>query len=304
MTELNFEYIEKDFRDCANRSATVETLFTGSVWAEGPAYFPAQRSLIWSDIPNNRMLRWDGLTGKTGVFRHDSNFANGNTVDRQGRLVSCEQGSRRVTRTEHNGCITVLADRYQGRRFNSPNDVVVKSDGSIWFTDPCYGIDTYFEGHKAESEIGGDHVYRVDPDNGECHIVADDFRRPNGLAFSADESTLYIVDSGGDRYPDNPRHIRQFNVHENGRLSGGEVFAECTRGSFDGLRLDENGRIWTSAGDGVHCYKPDGSLIGKILVPEEVSNLVFGGQRYNRMFITASSSLYSVLLSVRGLKTF
>lgn len=253
MTELNFEYIEKSFRDCANRSATVEKLFSGSIWAEGPAYFPAQRSLIWSDIPNNRMLRWDELTGNTGIFRHDSNFTNGNTVDRQGRLVSCEQGGRRVTRTEHNGSITILADRYQGKRFNSPNDVVVKSDGAIWFTDPSYGIDTYFEGHKAESEIGGDHVYRIDPDNGECKIVADDFRRPNGLAFSADESTLYIVDSGGVRYPDNPRHIRQFNVHEDGTLSGGEIFAECTKGSFDGFRLDERGRIWTSAEDGIHC---------------------------------------------------
>lgn len=225
-------------------------------------------------------------------------------MDRQGHLISCEQGSRRVTRTEHNGNITILADRFEGKRFNSPNDVVVKSDNSIWFTDPSYGIDTHFEGHKGESEIGGDHVYRMDPDGSNCQIVADDFRRPNGLAFSADESILYIVDSGGARYPDNPHHIRQFKLGENGSLSGGEVFAECTQGSFDGFRIDEDGRIWTSAADGVHCYDPDGTLIGKILVPEEVSNVVFGGLRHNRLFITASSSLYSILLSVKGAATF
>ncbi len=304
MAASDYQLIEDSFRYCVNAAARVEKLYQGSIWAEGPVYFPAHRHLIWSDIPNNRMLRWDELTGETGVFRHNSNYANGNTVDRQGRMISCEQGSRRVTRTEHNGNITVLADNFEGKRFNSPNDVVVKSDNTIWFTDPSYGIDSDFEGHKGISEIGGDHVYRLDPETGECTIVANDFKRPNGLAFSADESQLYIVDSGGHRYPDNPHHIRIFDVQADGTLSGGKIFAECTEGSFDGLRLDETGHIWTSARDGVHCYNSTGVLLGKVRVPEEVSNVVFGGPRNNRLFITATSSLYSVLLPTKGLRLF
>lgn len=304
MAEADFEIIEQRFRFCANTSARVEKLFEGSIWAEGPAYFPAHRSVVWSDIPNDRMLRWDELTDTTAVYREPAGFTNGNTVDRQGRLISCQQGARRVIRTEHDGSTTVLADRYDGKRFNSPNDVVVKSDDSIWFTDPRYGIDSDFEGYKAESEIGADNVYRLDPQTGGCKIVADDFRRPNGLAFSPDESKLYVVDSGGIRFPDNPHHIRVFDVSGDGTLSGGEVFAECTCGKFDGFRLDEDGRIWTSAEDGVHCYEPDGTLIGKILVPEEVSNLTFGGQRHNRLFITATTSLYTILISVKGVRTF
>lgn len=209
-----------------------------------------------------------------------------------------------MVRTEHDGSLTVLVDRFAGQRFNSPNDVVVKSDDTIWFTDPSYGIDSDFEGHKAESEIGADNVYRLDPKSGECRIVADDFRRPNGLAFSPDEGKLYIVDSGGIRYPENPRHLRVFDVGSDGALTGGEVLAECTSGKFDGLRVDQEGRIWTSAGDGVHCYEPDGTLLGKILVPEGVSNLVFGGPRRNRLFITATSSLYTVLLPWKGAPTF
>jgi len=300
MAEHEYQVIDESFVFCVNMSARVERLFTGCIWAEGPAYFPAHRSLVWSDIPNNRMMRWDETTGETGVFRQSADYTNGNTIDCEGRLVSCQHGMRRVIRTEHDGSVTVIADQYNGMRLNSPNDVVVKSDGTIWFTDPSYGIDSNFEGFKSESEIGSDNVYRVDPHSGGIEIVADDFRRPNGLAFSVDEKRLYIVDSGGIRYPDNRKHIRVFDVSSDSTLSGGEVFAECSNGKFDGLRLDDAGRVWSSAADGVHCFSSDGALLGKILVPEEVSNLCFGGPRNNRLFITATSSVYSVLLPVDG----
>ncbi|MCD6070107.1 MAG: gluconolactonase [Microvirga sp.] len=285
-------------------SARLEKLAEGCRWAEGPAYFPAGRYLIWSDVPNDRMMRFDETSGAVSVFRHSSGYSNGNTVDRQGRLVTCEHGNRRVTRTEHDGSITVLASHYQGQRFNSPNDVVVKSDGSIWFTDPAYGIDSDYEGHKAESEIGDCHVYRIDPHTGDVRVVADDFVRPNGIAFSPDERRLYVADTGATHVKDGPRHIRVFDVDDQGSLSGGNVFATCTQGLFDGFRLDEAGRIWTSAGDGVHCYESDGTLIGKILVPEAVANVVFGGPKRNRLYICATTSLYAVMLPVNGAKTF
>ncbi len=300
----DFEILDERFRPLVKPAAKVEKLFEGCRWAEGPAYFPAHRSLVWSDIPNDRMLRWDEATGATGVFRQPAGHSNGNTVDREGRLVTCEHGNRRVTRTEHDGRITVVADRFEGKRFNSPNDVVVKSDGSIWFTDPAYGIDSDYEGHKGESEIGACHVYRVDPHSGAVRIVADDFVRPNGLAFSTDERLLYISDTGAPHKPDGPRHMRVFRVGDDGRLSGGEVFAVCTEGVFDGFRLDDEGHIWTSAGDGVHCYHPDGTLIGKVHVPERVANVVFGWPKRNRLFICATTSLYSVLLAVNGARTF
>lgn len=300
MAEHEYEFIDERFIYCVNVSARVEQIYTGCIWVEGPVYFPAHRSLIWSDIPNNRLLRWDELTGQTGVYKHDSNYTNGNTMDAEGRLISCQQGGRRVVRTEHDGSQIVIADNFEGKRFNSPNDVVVKNDGTIWFTDPCYGIDSNFEGYKGESEIGSDNVYRIDPGRGTIECVADDFRRPNGLAFSPDEKKLYIIDSGGLRFSDNRRHIRMFDVQDDNSLTGGDVFAECSNGKFDGMRLDDAGRIWSSAGDGVHCFEPDGTLIGKILVPECVSNLVFGGPRNNRLFITATSSVYSVLLPVDG----
>jgi len=219
-------------------------------------------------------------------------------------ILTCEHGNRRVTRTEHDGAITVIAERYQGKRLNSPNDVVVKSDGSIWFTDPSYGIDSDYEGHRAQSEIGACHVYRVDPATGVCRLVADDFVRPNGLAFAPDERRLYIADTGITHAPDGPRHIRVFDVAADGTLSGGHVFATCTVGVFDGFRLDDAGRIWTSAGDGVHCYHPDGTLVGKVYTSEPVANVVFGGPKRNRLFICATSSLYAVLLLVNGAATF
>ncbi|GAA5048721.1 gluconolactonase [Thermocatellispora tengchongensis] len=287
-----FETLDERFRACRG-DRRVEKLYEGCRWAEGPAYFPAHRYLVWSDIPNDRMLRWDETTGQVGVFRSPAGYTNGNTVDRQGRLISCEHGNRRVTRTEHDGSITVIADRWQGKRLNSPNDVVEKSDGSIWFTDPSYGIDSDYEGHRADSEIGGCHVYRADPVTGEVRRVADDFDRPNGLAFSLDERHLYIADSG-------VALIRRLKVTEEGTLQDDGEFARCTSGGFDGLRLDGAGRIWAAAGDGVHCYDPDGTLIGKILIPETVSNLTFGGPKRNRLFVTATSSIYSLFLTVTG----
>lgn len=296
--------LDERFRRLFIGSARLEKLAEGCRWAEGPAYFPAGRYLVWSDIPNDRMMRYDETSNAVGVFRAPAGYSNGNTIDRQGRLVTCEHGNRRVTRTEHDGTITVLASHYRGKRLNSPNDVVVKSDGSIWFTDPAYGIDSDYEGHKSDSEIGGCYVYRIDPQAGEVSIVADDFVRPNGIAFSPDEKRLYVSDTGATHVADGPRHIRVFDVGENDRLSGGEVFATCTEGLFDGFRLDEAGRIWTSAGDGVHCYEPDGSLIGKILVPEAVANVVFGGPKRNRLYICATTSLYAIMLPVNGAKTF
>ncbi len=280
--------------------ARVERLWTGARWSEGPVWFPAGRCLIWSDIPNNRMLRWIEESGAVSVFRAPSNNSNGNTIDNQGRLVTCEHLTRRVTRTEVDGSVAVVADRWQGRRLNSPNDVVVKSDDSVWFSDPAYGIDTDTEGARAEPEIDGCHVYRVDA-GGAVERVIDDMVRPNGLAFSPDERLLYVADTGATHKENGPRHIRRFAVSADGKsLSGGAVFAESTSGLFDGFRVDRQGRIWTSCEEGVHCYDPDGTLIGKILIPETVANLTFGGAKRNRLFICGTSSLYAVMLMTNG----
>jgi gluconolactonase len=288
-----FEVVDDRFADCGG-DEYVEVLHRGGRKSEGPAYFAAGRFLVWSDIPNDRMLRWDETTGEVGVFRQPSGFANGNTIDRQGRLVTCEQGNRRVTRTEPDGSITVLADAYDGKRLNSPNDVVVRSDDSIWFTDPRYGITGDYEGHDAESEIGADHVYRIDPDSGDVSIVADDFVRPNGLAFSADETELYVVET-------RLRSIRRFDVGVGGALSGGEEFAS---GWFDGIRLDTRGRVWAASIDGLHCYDPDGSLLGRLRTPEGVSNLTFGGPQRNHLFVTTNAGdVYSIRVTFTGVKT-
>ena len=295
MTETvpaRFEALDERFRRCRG-DRRLEVLHTGCRWTEGPAYFPAGRYLVFSDIPNDRMLRWDETTGAVGVFRQPAHFSNGHTVDRQGRLVSCEHGARRVTRTEHDGSVTVLADRYRGHRLNSPNDVVERADGSVWFTDPAYGIDSDYEGHRAESEIGGCHVYRTDPASGQLEVVAGDFNRPNGLAFTPDEQQLYIADSA-------ERHIRRFTVTGAGRLAGGDVFARCDAGTFDGLRLDSDGRVWAAAGDGLHCFDPDGTLLGKLHVPETVANLAFGGPQRNQLFVCATTSVYSLRVTVTG----
>jgi len=292
--------LDRRFESCFAGYIRVERLWTGAIWSEGPVWFPAARHLIWSDIPNNRMLRYaDG--GGVSVFREASNNSNGNTIDNQGRLVTCEHLTRRVTRTEIDGSITVLADKWQGRRFNSPNDVAVKSDDSIWFTDPAYGIDSDWEGAKQDSEIGACHVYRIDSGSGEVTAVVTDMVRPNGIAFSPDETHLYVADTGATHVENGPRHIRRYNVNPDGAsLSGGEVFCTCTAGLFDGFRLDSDGRIWTSTGEGVHCYDPDGTLIGKVLIPEIVANVAFGGVKRNRLFIAGTTSLYAIYLTVRG----
>jgi gluconolactonase len=299
-----FEILDERFARLFSPAAHLHRLHTGCRWAEGPAYFPAGRYLVWSDIPNNRMLRYDECNGEVSVFRSPSGYSNGNTVDRQGRLVTCEHGGRRVSRTEHDGAITCIADRHEGKRLNSPNDVIVKSDGSIWFTDPTYGIDSDYEGVRAESEIGASHVYRVDAKNGAMRIVADDFVKPNGLAFSPDEKKLYIADTGRSHGKDFPAHIRVFDVTADGSLANSRVFADCTAGLFDGFRIDETGRLWTSCAEGIHCFDPDGTLIGKVLVPEIVSNICFGGRKRHQLFICATTSLYTVHLHTNGAPTF
>lgn len=304
MSASCFEILDDRFRRLCVPVSRLDRLYDGCRWAEGPAYFSAGRYLVWSDNPNNRMLRYDECSGAVSVFRQPSNNSNGNTVDRAGRLVTCEHAGRRVSRTEFDGTVVVLADRYKGKRLNSPNDVVVKSDGSVWFTDPTYGIDSDYEGDKAPSEQDGNYVYRVDPASGEVRVVADDFVQPNGLAFSPDERTLYIADTGRTHRADGPAHMRRFAVGDDGRLTDRGVFAECTLGLFDGFRLDTEGHIWTSAGDGVHCYDPDGNLIGKILVPEVVANVCFGGIKRNVLYICGTTSLYAVRLPVNGAKTF
>ncbi|HEY0692894.1 MAG TPA: SMP-30/gluconolactonase/LRE family protein [Kribbella sp.] len=286
-----FEKLDERFSGIRG-DAHLERLWTGGRWLEGPVYYPAGRYLLYSDIPNDRILRWDETSYQVSVFRQPAGNTNGHTLDEQGRLVSCEHGNRRVTRTEHDGAVRVLADNYEGRRLNSPNDVVVRSDGSVWFTDPAYGIDSDYEGFKGEIETGGCHVYRIDPVDGAITRVADDFNRPNGLAFSNDESLLYVTDT-------EEATIRVFKVTGND-LSGGELFAECGTGAFDGIRLDTEGRIWGAAADGVHIYHPDGTLLGKLLVPETVSNLCFGGAKRNRLFMTATTSVYSFFLTVNG----
>jgi gluconolactonase len=284
-------------------NAGIERIATGFRWAEGPVWFPAHGTLIWSDIPNNRMLRWQEADGHVSVFRAPSNHSNGNTRDREGRLVTCEHDTRRVTRTEHDGRITVLAERYQGKPLNAPNDVVVAADGAVWFTDPGYGIDGPYEGHAAPAELPRN-VYRLDPVSGALAVVADDFVRPNGLCFSPDEARLYIVDSGLTH--GGPAHIRVFDVR-GGRLANGRVFADDFAPGFtDGLRCDAAGNVWASMGwadpaeDGARCYAPDGALIGKVLVGESCANLCFGGAKGNRLFLCASTSVYAVHLNMVG----
>jgi len=292
-----FETYEPVFDSFVLGNAPVKRLATGFDWVEGPVWFGDAGCLLFSDIPNDRILRWMP-DGSVSTYRAPSNYANGHTRDRQGRLVSCEHGTRRVTRTGHDGRVTVLADAYDGRRLNSPNDVVVKSDGTIWFTDPHYGIMTDYEGFRAEQELPCN-VYRIDPARGTVEAVATDFNCPNGLAFSPDETRLYVADTGR-MFRDDPTHIRAFDVADDGGLSGGEVFHVIEPGAADGFRCDTDGNLWSSAADGVHCIDPGGTLLGRILVPELVSNLCFGGRAKHRLFITATTSVYSVILNRRG----
>ncbi|MCA6111245.1 SMP-30/gluconolactonase/LRE family protein [Bradyrhizobium cenepequi] len=281
--------------------AQLEQLASGCRWAEGPAYFPAGRYLVWSDIPNNRMMRFDETDGSVSVFRAASNNSNGNATDREGRLVTCEHLTRRITRTEHDGSVTVFADRFEGKRLNSPNDVVVKSDGSVWFTDPTYGIDSEYEGDLAESEIGASNVYRIDPGSGAVTEVVRDRVRPNGLAFSPDEKTLYVGDTGASHVPGLPITITAYCVSPDGAsVSEPRAFTRCSEGAFDGFRVDERGNLWTSAGRNVFCYASDGTHIGTIPLEEIVANVCFGGPKRNRLYICAQTSLYALYVKTRG----
>lgn len=291
-----FQAVDPAFSRFVLHNAPVKEIASGYDWVEGPVWFGDLNCLLFSDIPNDRILRWIPGVG-VSVFRQPSNFSNGHTRDRQGRLVTCEHGTRRVTRTEQDGSITVIADRYQGKPLNSPNDVVVASDGAIWFSDPHYGILTQYEGHEAEQELPCN-VYRVDT-SGEIRAVLTDFNCPNGLAFSPDEKRLYVADTGR-MFTDDPQHIRAFDVGADWRLSGGEVFHAIEPGCADGMRVDTDGNLWSSAGDGVHCIAPDGRLLGKILVPQTVSNLCFGGRGRHQVFITATTSVYMISLNRTG----
>ena len=281
--------------------ASVEKLASGCRWSEGPVWFGDGRYLLWSDIPNNRILKWEEETGAVSVFRKPSGNANGNTRDRQGRLVTCEHDNRRVTRTEHDGSITVLADSYMGKPLNSPNDVVVKSDGTVWFTDPTFGILGYYEGHKAASEVTPG-VYCLDPATGKLACVADDIPGPNGLAFSPDEKTLYVVASR-----DEPtRTIRAIDVRAGNRLGKGRVLIDAAGGTPDGFRVDVDGNLWCGWGmgsealDGVRVFTPKGEAIGHIHLPERCANLCFGGRHRNRLFMAASHGLYALYVNTQG----
>jgi gluconolactonase len=278
----------------------LEKLTSGCRWAEGPAYFPAGRYLVWSDIPNNRMMRFDETDGSVSVFRSPSFNSNGNTVDRQGRLVSCEHFMRRVTRTEHDGSITVLADQFDGRRLNSPNDVVVKSDDSIWFSDPSYGIDSDYEGQQSPSEIGACNVYRIDGSTSKVTRVVSDRVQPNGLAFSPDEKLLYVADTGATHVRGLPATIWSYRVDGQQTTGDASLFATCPEGLYDGFRCDIHGNIWTSAGRSVFCYAPDGTHLGTIPIGEIVANVCFGGPRRNRLYICGQTSLYSIYLNTRA----
>jgi gluconolactonase len=295
-----FQILDESFAKYRIFNAAVERLATGFRWAEGPVWFGDGRYVLWSDIPNNRIMRWDEETGAAAVFRKPSNHSNGNTRDRQGRLVTCEHDSRRVTRTEYDGTITVLMDRFENKRLNSPNDVVVKSDDSVWFTDPPFGILGNYEGHVAQIELPTN-VYRLDPRTGQAAVVAGDLPRPNGLCFSPDESRLYVVVSGAM-----PREIRVYDVVAGGTaLANGRVWVNAGTGIPDGMRCDTDGNLWCGWGggeglDGVAVYNPDGRVIGRVLLPERCANLCFGGLRRNRLFLAASQSLYSIFVNTQG----
>ena len=281
--------------------AAVERLATGLRWAEGPVWFGDARHLLVSDIPNNRIVKWDEETGLLSNFRRPSDFANGNTRDRQGRLVTCEHGGRRVCRTEHDGTITTLMDAFEGKRLNSPNDVVVKSDGTIWFTDPAFGLGGDYEGNRAEQELPAN-VYRLDPSTGQATVLAGDIPGPNGLAFSPDETRLYVVASRAD-----PREILAYDVIDGARLANRRVLIDAGPGGTpDGFRIDEDGNLWCGWGmgtpelDGVMVFNPDGEPIGRIALPERCANVCFGGRKRNRLFMAASQSVYAVYVNARG----
>jgi gluconolactonase len=307
-----FEVFDKRFAKYNAGTTSLRRIWTGGVWTEGPVWFGDMHSLIFSDIPNNKLMRYDTMHHKTTVFRYPSNFANGNTRDRQGRLLSCEQGTRRVTRTEYDGTITVLADKYEGKPLNSPNGVIVKSDDTIWFTDPSYGSKGDHEGNRGEIELPRN-VYRLDPKSGKLSVVVGDFSMPNGLCFSPDEKLLYITDTGSLGGPEDKTLIRVFDVGEDGKLSNDRIFHDFKDVPepyiADDIRVDEDGNVWAAGGwspnhnfNGVRVFAPDGTPIGAIILPEVAANLCFGGHHHNRLFICASTSVYAIDVNTRGVE--
>ena len=296
------QIIDSEFEAFCLPLAAVERIATGFRWCEGPVWFGDGRYLLWSDIPNNRIMKWEEETGAVSVFRKPSNFANGHTRDRQGRLISCEHGGRRVTRTEYDGSLTVILDSFGGKPLNSPNDVVVKSDSSIWFTDPTFGILGYYEGYQAEPELP-QHVYRVDAATGEASVVAADVAGPNGLCFSPDERLFYLIESRGT--PN--RKIWVYDVADDGRtIENGRVFLDAGEGTIDGMRCDIHGNLWCGWGmgseelDGVMVISPRGKLIGRIALPERCANLCFGGLQRNRLFMASCQSVYALYVNTQG----
>ena len=295
------QILDQSFDRYRIKQSSVERIAHGFRWCEGPVWFGDGRYLLWSDIPNNRILKWEEQTGAVSVYRQPSGFANGNTRDRNGRLVTCEHGGRRVTRTEYDGEITIIADQFDGKALNSPNDVVVKSDGSIWFSDPPFGLLGNYEGRVAEQELPMN-VYRVDGTTGEMTVVESAVNRPNGLCFSPDESILYLVESGST-----PRNIFVYDVTDGGkRLTNKRLFLDAEAGTPDGMRCDVDGNIWFGWGmgspelDGVLVYNPDAKLIGRIVLPERCANLCFGGRHRNRLFMAASKSVYALYVNTQG----
>jgi gluconolactonase len=297
----NIEVLDPRFAPLVLPMAAIEVIASGCRFTEGPVWFGDLRCLLWSDIPNDRIMKWEEETGAVSLFRKPSHYANGNTRDRQGRLLSCEHDSQRLTRTEHDGTITVIADSFDGKRLTGPNDVVVKSDGAIWFSDNGAGTRGNYLGHKAPQELSY-RVYRVDPRTGALSVVVDDMGRPNGLAFSPDESRLYVVDTPNT----GPRTTRVYDVAADGaRLQQGRLFFDASPGFADGIRVDTEGNVWAgfSGGegqDGVAVFAPDGALIGRILLPERCANVCFGGQKRNRLFMAASQSVYSLFVEAQG----
>lgn len=297
--------LDKRFYPYQVSTTGIERLWTGALWTEGCAWNGGGRYLVWSDIPNNRQMRRLDENGCVSEFRKPSNYSNGNTFDFEGRQLSCEQNTRRVVRYEHNGGVTVLADKWKGKPLNSPNDIVVHPDGGIWFTDPIYGIMGNYEGHKARPEIK-EAVYRIDPKDGTMEMVTDEAHEPNGLCFSPDYKKFYLVDSGGP----NPKGIDVYDVVDGKKLANRRRFCSMELngkfGSSDGIRADTDGNIWSAAGwagegyDGVHIFAPDGQRIGMILLPEICANLCFGGEKRNRLFMAASQSIYAVYVNAQG----
>ena len=296
-----FEIHDERFKHYVLANAPLEELGSGFRWIEGPVWMGDADCLLFQDLPRNRTMRWIEGAGFS-VYRAPSNYANGQTRDREGRLIACSHRGRCLTRTEYDGTVTTLVERHAGKRLNSPNDVVVKSDGTIWFSDPVYGIANDYEGGRQRSEQPPA-LYRLDPRTGEIQVMAGDFDGPNGLAFSPDERRLYVAETGDQSKPDPRQYIRVFDVSSDGALSGGDIFHKIEPGYCDGMRVDEDGNVWSSAADGVHCISPEGKLMGKILVPHPVSNITFGGPTKNRLFIGGSHTLYAIFLDRRGVQT-